>query len=142
MEYIHYGSTWYDQSKFKKIENRDWIKPNGGLWASSVAAKMGWKEWCEGEDFRDCTKDNSFTFTLDKDANIFSVRKVGDLEQLPKIDVFNRSSMTYLDFEKIVEMGIDAIELFLDETGELYFSLYGWDCDCILVLNKDIIISQ
>lgn len=49
------------------------------------------------------------------------------------------------DFEKIKDMGIDAIQYNLsnDTTKDyfqgLYYSLYGWDCDSILILNKDCI---
>lgn len=45
------------------------------------------------------------------------------------------------NIEKIEE-GIDAIELryFGDwekasPSGKLFWKLYGWDCDCILILN-------
>jgi len=44
----------------------------------------------------------------------------------------------FLDFEKIKE-SYDAIELLISKDQRLYYKLYGWDCDCILVLNKDAI---
>lgn len=31
-----------------------------------------------------------------------------------------------------------ALELHFSECGELYWALYGWDCDCILIMNPDI----
>ena len=42
----------------------------------------------------------------------------------------------------------DAIELHLSEEvvddylESLYFKLYGWDCDSILIMNKDIIKAK
>ena len=50
------------------------------------------------------------------------------------------------DFEEIMSLGYDAIDYRLsDEVGafafdSLYWCLYGWDCDSILILNKDIVI--
>lgn len=42
------------------------------------------------------------------------------------------------DFEECVKMGIDAIEL--KNERNFHYILYGWDCECILVLNKEKII--
>lgn len=50
------------------------------------------------------------------------------------------------DFEKAYYLGIDAIELHLSEDESpdgmngLYWLLYGWDCDSILILNPKIVI--
>lgn len=48
----------------------------------------------------------------------------------------------YLDFEKLRELGIDAIELHLIENPELYWTLYTWDCDSVLVMNPDVIEAE
>ena len=76
-------------------------------------------------------------------ANVFHIRKAADINELPLI---NKSAFTvYIDFEKAVASGIDAIELHIsDDTGsnisqQLYYLLYGWDCDSILIMNPDII---
>ena len=46
--YIHYGATEFDPEKGFPIENnKGWIKPKGGLWASRINATRGWKDWCE-----------------------------------------------------------------------------------------------
>lgn len=54
-----------------------------------------------------------------------------------------------IDFEKCLRIGIDAIELcwYGEEfekvaSGDLYFELYGWDCDSIVVLNPDAVIQR
>ena len=43
------------------------------------------------------------------------------------------------DFEKMLADGWDAIEFRLSEDSELYWALYGWDCDSILVMNPDVV---
>ena len=72
-----------------------------------VPEEHGWKEWCDAEEFRDCNKENSFTFTLADDANILHIDSVSDLQSLPKVkDKFdlNFSSWYLLDFEKLAEI--------------------------------------
>ena len=117
-------------------------KPRTGLWASPIDSEWGWKEWCESEDFRDCNKDNSFTFKLHPYARVFEIHDLDDLEKLPVMD-HPLSAISYgLDFEEIAK-NYDAI--FLSDEGQAKTrmshpsSLYGWDCECILVLNKEVI---
>ena len=150
-EYIHYGSPKFDKIKFCPVRNRnDFIgKPFGGLWASRKDAKRGWKWWCKSNNF--CTnllkKRNSFTFTLDKNANVFTITSVEDLKKLPEIENKTHCLSNYeIDFEKCMEQGIDAIELHYFESDDvtynwdsLYYKLYGWDCDSIIIMNPDII---
>ena len=149
--YIHYGSTSFEKSLFNKIENKPWVKPRGGLWGSPIDSPRSWKRFVESNedmDFKDIRK--GFKFILDDNANILHIYSVNDLLDLPKID--NRELlMIWLDFEKLVEDGYDAIELHLSEEkidynnhiiGEsLSCKLYCWDCDSILIMNPDIIIQ-
>ena len=60
VEYIHYGSANFDPCCFMQVANQSFItKPRGGLWASRVDAKRGWRDWCEGEEFGlDCLNIN------------------------------------------------------------------------------------
>lgn len=138
-KYIHYGHTKFEPDRFKEIKNRFFfVKPSGGFWASPVDAKWGWKDWCEAEDFRECNIENSFKFTLKDTANVIHIHSVDDLEMLPKIGS-NVTDQVLLDFEKLCNDGVDAIELHLSDDNELYWVLYGWDCDSILIMNPDII---
>lgn len=139
-KYIHYGHTSFDKEKFLPIKNRDFfVKPIGGLWASDVRAKFGWKDWCEAEHFRDCKKENSFTFVLSKYAKVLEINSVQQLTYLPKVkDPIELVTWTVLDFELLSTM-YDAIELNISKDYDLYWKLYGWDCDCILIMNPEIV---
>lgn len=141
--YIHYGHKEYKPELFVKISNKPaFVKPNGGLWASDVNAEFGWKDWCDRNDFRECDNKNSFCFTLDDNANVLIINSTKDLESLPKaVDKYGISSIwTMLDFEKISK-DYDSIEVNISNDYSLYHSLYGWDCDSILVMNPDVIIE-
>lgn len=137
--YIHYGTNSYDKNKFKDIKNRYLMsKPLGGLWASEVNDAYGWKQWCEDNDYNMFSINKSFKFKLKKESNIVTINKVEDLEKLPKIETEFNLWIT-LDFEKLVSLGVDAIKLNLSNDIRLYQALYGWDCDSILIMNKECI---
>ena len=151
--YIHHSQYEelrnFNPDKFDPIRNIPYFdKPWGGLWGSPVDAKFGWKEWCE------CNMENrlgnySFTFTVSDNANVIHIRKGSDVTQLPLLDFqIHRAlfggiyPMAIIDFEKCVEIKIDAIRFHLDENYDLRHTLKSWDCDCILVLNKDIVVPK
>lgn len=119
-----------------QLKNRTLPKPFGGLWASRVNAKWGWKDWCESEEFRECNKNNSFSFVISDVAKILQINSVKDIENLPLIS--KNSSWICLDFEEL-SRDYDAIEVNISEDEMLYWNLYGWDCDSILVMNPDVI---
>lgn len=135
--YIHYGHKHFEKGLFKPITNRRHLtKPNGGFWASNINAKCGWKDWCESEEFRDCNKENSFSFIILDSAKILRVNSMNDISDLPIIA--KMSSWICLDFEELSKE-YDAIEVNISEDEMLYWNLYGWDCDSILVMNPDVI---
>lgn len=148
-KYIHYGSTKFEPEKFEPIQNRLFVKPTGGFWASPIETEWGWKDWCEAENYEECEKENSFTFTLSENANVLHLHNVEDLDSLPKLKLPEPLKslskgilgMVYLDFEKILKSGYDAIEIHLEDFSleSLYGKLYGWDCDSILIMNPEII---
>lgn len=147
-KYIHYGHKKFERVIFCPIRNREcFTKPSGGLWASPVGAENGWKDWCEAENFRECNDDNSFVFAISESANVLHIRDIKDLDRLPQVKS-TYQMWCQLDFEKLLENGIDAIELHLSEEDlrglavceGLYWSLYGWDCDSILIMNPDVIM--
>ena len=157
--YIHYGSDHFRPKMAKKAKNSriPWTKPEHGtgLWGSRVDGSYGWKDWCENEDNEEWLEGGSFLFTLKPEANMVMLNNAADFEKLPEVDIFKLGLKEsdfirrtfYPDFEKCLEQGIDAIELgwYGDEwedvkSDDLYMALYGWDCDCILVLNPDVIV--
>lgn len=143
-KYIHYGATRYDPGKFRPIQNV-WFftKPYGGLWGSPVDAEYGWKEWNEEEHFRECREDNSFTFTLAPTARVLRISKRKDLAGLPRNESDMKESPylpVCLDFEQLMRNGWDAVEL--ENSRRLYWALYGWDCDSILVMNPDVVVPE
>lgn len=146
-KYIHYGHSRFKKEVFIKPINQPFcVKPWGGFWASPADAKWGWKQWCESENFYTNRLTRSFEFTLSPEAKVLHIRSVEDLNGLPgqQCDFMN---WVCLDFEKLMEEGYDAVELHLSEEKRsgsfqdgLYYVLYGWDCDSILVMNPDIIV--
>ena len=138
-KYIHYGSTAFNPEMWHDVKNGGNItKPTGGLWASPIDAEFGWREWNAESHFTTCSKENSFVFTLSKKAKVERIYTLADVDQLPQRNLGYATNMVAIDFEKCVEEGIDAIELCTLDNG-LYWALYGWDCESIIVLNKDVI---
>lgn len=123
----------FDSGKFERIANRDFVKPSGGLWASPVDARFGWREWCNSETFGNLKSQFEFYYS----GNVMRIDSLADVQQMPYRKVFGK--FEYPDFEAIERTGIDAI--WLTERGEQQtrFSfprnLYGWDCECVLVMN-------
>ena len=141
MKFIHYGNNKYDPSLFCEIRNRI-NKPTGGLWASPINSSYGWKDWCKEHDFRDCNKDDSFTFKLSADARILTIDCSSDINLLLVLEPMG--PIMRIDFESIKKSGIDVIYLTRigeKETRFLDGGLYGWDCESAIILNKDVITS-
>jgi hypothetical protein len=143
MTYIHYGHKSFNRDKFQSIENRPYFnKPMGGLWASPVEGANNWKDWCEKEQFRDCSESESFKFKLKDNANVLHLRSCDDLENIEQLkDAITQlmCNKAYPNFEHLLQDGIDAIEYHLSNDWDLYWAMYGWDCDSILVMNPDVI---
>lgn len=138
--YIHYGHKYFDANLFKKIKNHEpgYVKPYGGLWASNINAKYGWKDWCKENKFRKCSIENSFKFKLKDNTRILRIDNANILKELPIVYSPFKMSWVNLDFEKI-KKEYDAIEVLISENPQLYYDLYGWDCDSLLILNKECI---
>ena len=136
---ITYGKgKKFISSKFTPIENIPFfVKPKGGLWASPVNSVCGWREWCKIENFGDLS--NNFTFGFD--GNVFVIDSISSATSMPWIEYHN-NLMNSPDFEKMLEQGYDAIYLTEKGQKETRFStpsLYGWDCECVLIMNPKCI---
>ena len=139
-KYIHYGTDSFEKEAFDPVTNmylRN--KPDGGLWASRIDSRYGWKEWCEDNEFHLDWLEHSFTFTLKDNANVIQIETPVDIVcKLPLCEGSEIRFSKNIDFEDCIKRGIDAIEII--DIDKVYYDLYGWDCDCILILNPDIIV--
>lgn len=136
-KYVHYGSTEFYPELVGPIRNqRMFTKPYGGFWGSPVDTDNGWKDWCESERFRKCREEESFVFSLKPEARVLYLREPEDLKGLPTQVENEMTTWTSLDFERLVEDGWDAVEV---EIGPLWWQLYGWDCDSILIMNPEVV---
>ena len=140
---IHYGNNKFDEDLFLPIKNKRWEKPDGGLWTSPKNSKWGWKDWCISECYMDCSDDNCFEIMLKKTANILKIDNENDFKNAPLID--SEYNSCFLDFEKIAEK-YDAIWVTAKAVFSLRmnrkYSLYSWDCESVLILNKDCLQTQ
>lgn len=146
--YIHYGDSKFDESKFITIHNRGFSnKPIGGLWASPSDADLSWKDWCEREDFKEYKEGDYFKFKLKDNARILEIKNKKDVDNLPKLDEgFDLSiiNIASIDFEKLAK-DYDAMIVWMYKDNSpamfesMYYLMYGWDCDSILVFNKEMI---
>lgn len=142
-EFIHYGTKKLKCSLFKKASSSLYSgnKPTfgTGMWSSPINSSYGWKHWCDYENFRNCDEENSFKFKLKHKSKIYIIDNMEDLEKLPFYDM---GYYYNLDFVKITQR-YDAI--LLTQNGQILtrhghpINLYGWDCECLLVLNKKCI---
>jgi len=124
----------FDITKFEPIVNQQFVKPLGGLWASPVDASYGWREWCRDENFGNLSNHFKFYF----EGNVFMIDSLADATCMPWVGGYE--NFQFPDFEKMVTLGYDAIHLTYKGQIETRLgkpSLYGWDCECVLVMNPE-----
>lgn len=131
--YVHYGSEKFDAdcfkiAKTKHLKDGPWIKPTGGLWASRADSYCEWK--------------NCFAFKLKPKTKIFNIKSKEDIETLEKIGVYENYGypdrcLYGINIDPLVKSGYDGIEVFMN--NELYWDLYGWDYDSIILFNSNCI---
>lgn len=136
-----------------EIKNSDelyWCKPHGGLWCSPVGCSFGWEDCSAGEQF---IQEEMTKIELKLEGEFIIIDTYEDLNKLPWNRIKNYMSLNieFIDFEKIVKDGVDAI--YLTEKGEgqtrlpyrldlpglvgrNFRNLYGWDCESVLILNE------
>lgn len=128
----------FRRNAYKPIRNRDFVKPDGGLWASPINVAWGWKQWAEREEYGDL----STWFEFDFRGRVLKIDKLKDLIALPRRHYDGYREMQWPDYEAILARGVDAIHLTEKGESETRFSnpnLYGWDCECVLVMNADAV---
>ena len=147
--YIHYNSNAYDKERLKKALTKERLyrslfKPHG-LWASPVNAEIGWKEWCEDQDFHVDRLEKSFEFTLSPKAKVLTINKLEDAEDFLLIDSMPRYTPLCRLNHSLIYSRYDAMEVrissdYIRLRGNNVF--YGWDVDSICIWNPDIIVTE
>ncbi len=138
--YIHYGARTFDLKigfPVKSSNGHCRVKPFGGLWASRVGDPYGWKSWCKENDFRICRERNSFKFTLSDNAKIKYISCINDIISEPWFKAESIDILNSIDYKQLLSEGYDGIEV--TNIEPLYFAMYGWDCNSIVVLNPNIV---
>lgn len=116
-----------------------WCKPEGGLWASPLDSEFGWQAWCRAEDFSDTEKQLRVILDIDI-GNFITINSQDDLSQLPWYHLAGLNLVEAIDFEQLAAGGVDGV--YLTEQGQWATrfsfprSLYGWDCESLLILNE------
>lgn len=145
--YRHYGDTKFDKSKFQPIRNKNILgstKPYGGLWCSLVAFdNMTWLDWCRDNDY--CInkyEKASFVIGLLPTTELLVIDSHAKYMVLPKYRDPIIGIQSLLDYEKLVECGIDALYVDFESelaSPDLVRDFYGWDVSSLLILNPDCV---
>lgn len=133
-------------------------KPDCAFWGSPINSEFGWKEWCKSEEFGDYDWNNPIIWKLEPNTSILEINWEDIISQDSILEKYTccpykNLGLNFmlreraLDFFKLLEDGISAVHLtdgsighrFLaDNPYEMMFN--SWDCDSIVVLDKDKII--
>jgi len=149
-QYIHYGSEKYEHSLFKDIVNNPHFinkpKYGTGLWASPKDAIFGWIDYCKkvkAEGSAKTLPSKSFVFSLTPDARLFVIDNQSDLDKLPLLSSeLPTSAINYEEVSKFYDAILVTLEGLLDCSSfpSKKATLLFWDCESLLVLNKNIIV--
>lgn len=145
---IHYSNDVIKLSNIGDAVNSDWNKPNNALWcALEDENSFSWAEWNRREGFSDLSQKKKLSVKLDDNAVVLqlsedNIYKLEEFELITyKEKVYSndfRGSVETIDFEKLREMGVDA--LYVQGSVERGF-FYGWDVDSLVVLKGNSVIG-
>lgn len=151
--YIAYGSNAYSPKKFRPVDLTHWRnavnnKPFGGLWASPIDSKWGWKDWCQAEEWNTESLNTNFTFTLAPGTNIYVIDNENDLKLVSTLRSEYMPTLS-IDFGKLMAQGYDGIYVTENAARKFHYSiingvsdLNSWDCESICIFNKKVIKPQ
>ena len=144
--YRHFGASRFDLSHQYPGQGQlhpIGVKPGWGLWASPVGDNFfTWEEWCRDNDWDLGQLDRHFDFTLDPTAKVLTLTT---MDELSNSGVFYSADMRspriawWLDLGSYLTLGYDAIYVSAMTCRDLYWALYGWDCDSICVTNPAVV---
>lgn len=157
--YRHYGSQKFDPKAFIPISNKMFSnKPSGGLWACpTIDIDISWDQWSRDNEFCTDKLKEYFDFKLKRGAKILIIKNIKDLNKLPRVNTKDPEIKSILEMDSL-NSNIDFEELSknydgmmvwmyrskdIDTTKRLfdgmYYRMYGWDVDTLLVFNPDIV---
>jgi hypothetical protein len=162
--YVHYGNDHFEKREVDLSIKGFVTKPlKAAIWGSPENAEFSWRDWSEGEHWNLGALEKSFRFKLKGDSKILFIRSKKDIDELDESLKTNTSAIekhysgltsvsslimsmlgsitpekyNTIDFAKLRENGIDAVEI--EYNGYTRDAFYGWDCDSICVLNPDAV---
>lgn len=162
-KFLHIGHDHFNPELFNPIKNDpEFDKPCGGFWVTSCESEErmnGWLNFVTDKFSGDLNINKRFYVFTKDDVNIARIASVKDIKSLEKYilntDVIEKVDQCInervmigckicFDFERMLNDGIDAVELILDneEYEYLHWMFYSWDVSSVLILNKDIIIGE
>lgn len=145
MKYLHIGSNHFDRKLLQPVSNHLLAKPRGGLWGSPTGKQyFTWTDWNKDSNFiENIDSLPRFEFELSKDARILTIDSKDSYDSM-FLKYYTNSRMfleTSIDWKKVAQ-DYDAVEVYISRCSSLYWYLYGWDCDSIVVFNPDVVIES
>lgn len=150
-KWIFINNEILDESMFSPVENIDFVKPNGGLWIapfnSESEYKSDWGDFLVNDMGINIEGKKGTVLSIKPEAKILTINSLEDLVKTLEVYEYKNSIISYnksLDFEKISK-DYDAVYLTKNGQYETRFSmpnLYGWDIECMLVMNLDILEEE
>lgn len=106
-------------------------------------SEYGWRDWCADNIPWLLGGASSFCFTLRPDTNVIRLRSVYDVLELVNMRPEFlakplQDNKICLDFEHMVGSGVDALEVSIKGLAQMF---EGWDCDSLLVMNPDVVVT-
>ncbi len=134
---LHVYKSNYNNKLIKTvfpIINKQWVKPLGGIWTSTLSrGKSDWVRWCIESGMDHWVEDCINYVLFPRKCNVITISSLEDLEKL--IARFPTKIMTgndHICFETVAKY-YDAIHLTSKGLRECHLSypydLYGWDCE-------------
>lgn len=163
--FVSYGTNHFDYEGFRKIQNDKGFSfvnkplPHTGLWASPEKSSYGWFNWCSDNNYHNDKSywQNFFVFHLLGRARVMYIDSLDDFQRLMK-PYFRRRSYecvtgTHFAYSSInfeaMRKKYDAVWLTvkgeeqtrIPDINDISYSLYGWDCESLLVLNRGVVVE-
>lgn len=143
MKYLHIGSDRFNKSLFRPVSEYLPMKPFGGFWSSPIGdSYYTWELWNQTSNFiEDIQNQPRFEFELKATTRVLTIDSINSYKELLKnYGVTSRiiPREKTINWEQLTN-DYDAILVLISKCSELYFLLYGWDCDSLLVLNPDCV---